>query len=258
MHPGARCLRNRRQRGEIITGTQVQIPGVEHHDGRRIRRFCQSGAQRICPHLPWPAPGQRHDGAGAQPQQPQRPVHAGMALRIGQHANGRGAGQPLHFHIPTLGGQHLVAGGGKRGGVAHLAAGGEAVSAAFRQVQRLQQQGAGHFFQHGAGRAGAGQHDILVPQSGQHIGGMRRRQGTALHPGKEAPAQIAHQPRLRRGGDQLHHRFRRHAAGGQGGGERRQHGGAAAGGGDRAAGLAVHKAATMRQRDIKRCHNAGR
>ena len=255
MHPRAGRLRHRRQRGEFVAGAQVQVPGVQNDDRRRALRGRQRCLQFGRAHLARPAAAQRYKCRRADAEQPQCAVDAGMAVGVGQHADRRRTEQAIHLHIPAGAGQYMVAGGGKRGGVAHLAAGCEAVGACLRQVQCIEQQPPRNFLQHGAGRAGGGEHGILIPQRCQHISGMRGRQGAALHPGKKAPTQIAHQAGFGSACDEAHHVRRVHAGGGQGRGHGGQDVGAAAGRGNAAAGLAVDEATAFGDGNIKRAHS---
>ena len=104
----------RGRRRDVVEGAAVHVAGLEADDRRTVR----TGGEDLCEvgHVDRPLGVGRHrlEGAGAQPQQAQRPIDRRVALRVGDNPHRRSAQQSMLLDVPAGIGQHVVTSRGER------------------------------------------------------------------------------------------------------------------------------------------------
>ena len=100
----------------------------------------------------------------------------------------RRAAQSIARHVPAPALQHRVARRREAGEVRHLAAGRERERRLARQVEQLLDPRPGHFLHHRRRRCHRKQARVPVPRGRQPVGGERRVERPADHPGIEPAA----------------------------------------------------------------------
>ena len=104
-----------------------------------------------------------------------------MPLLADDHADRGRAVQAALLHVPARVAQHVVARGGERREVRHLAARDEAEGGVPRETEQLEQPVARDLLDDRRGRAADVQAGVLVPGRGQPVRGERGRDGAADH-----------------------------------------------------------------------------
>ncbi len=87
--------------GEVIERAGVDVARLGADDGGRAGTRLQGPIEGVDLHGPVGIGGQFHHRRPAQPEKPQRRVHAGMALLAGQDPDGRRTGQPSLLDVPA-------------------------------------------------------------------------------------------------------------------------------------------------------------
>src|SRR5579871_6028291 len=142
----------------------------------------------------------------ANAEEPDRAFDGAVALAARKDRNGRRAGEAALLDVPAAARKQPMAGGGETGDVGHLAAGDESEAGRSRKTENLLQPSAGYFLGDRGGGTGSVEACVLVPRSGEPVGGERRREGAADHPGEETAPGAADQAGLdiaRQFGDHL-------------------------------------------------------
>ena len=152
--------------------------------------------------------GDRDDRAGAQAQQPDRPVDRDVPLLPDQHPQPRRAGQPVRLDVPARPAQDLVPPGGQPGDVRLLRTGHETDRRGGRQPEQLRDPAASHLLGDRGGRTHRIEPGVLVPDRGQPVRGQRRRGGPADDEPEVPAAAGRHHARVDGRGQRRDHRRR--------------------------------------------------
>ncbi len=182
--------------GVGVVSANVEIGGLEHHDGRSVRTLFKRRVEGRGQQAAAIIDGQSDDVGRAQAQIADGALHGAVNLSAGKNADGRRAKEALLFHIPPATRQQTVAGGREAGGMRHLASGDEGEAGGGRQSQYLLEPAAGDLFHHGGGRPALVGDGILVPGGSQPIGSQCGLHRSADHPAEEAAAGRSHDAAL--------------------------------------------------------------
>src|SRR3954471_16371862 len=99
MNPGIATARDRDQFGEAIEGSDIEVAGVEHEDGRLFAVRLQGLRQRLGREPALCIAGQGRHGALAEAQQTNGALDRAMALAAGQDADCRRAGKAVLLDV---------------------------------------------------------------------------------------------------------------------------------------------------------------
>ena len=154
MNPSASRLCNRAQRGEIVTGADIEVTCIEYDDGRRIGCFRKSRAQNIGSHPTRLKSAKRLDALAAQTQQSQRPRDRRMMMRVCQYADYGRALKAFRFYVPSLLLQHRMPRRCQRRCMSHLASRYKSETGIRGQPQGFEQETASDLLQDRTGGTG--------------------------------------------------------------------------------------------------------
>jgi hypothetical protein len=141
-------------------------------------------------------------GIGADPQQPQCSVDAGMPLFCREYGNRRRAPQTLCLHVPAGPSQQVMTCGRQGGKGRHLTAGDEADRAVRGKPEQLANPVRHHLLGHRRDRARHVRCGVLVPGANEPVRTDRSRHRGTHHEPEEPRSGAGHRADLTRSSDQ--------------------------------------------------------
>ena len=115
----------------------------------------------------------------AEAEHPQRRIDRDVSLCAEDHVHRRRSDQPFFLDVPPCASQHGMTRRRERCEVRHLAAGDESHAGRARKIEELEQPFTRDFLDHRHGRRGDEDPAVLIPGTGQPIGGQRDGERTA-------------------------------------------------------------------------------
>ena len=202
--PRAGSLDRIGDRVQVVERAGVDLAELRAHDGR-ARLAGELLAECVGDHAALRVSGHEPDRVGSEPEEADGAVDRAVALGSGDHADRRRSGEAVCLGVVAGSLEHVVARGGKRRPVRHLAARHERERRLLGNPEQLLQPAPGDLFDDRGGRGRQGEPGVLVPDGREPVRRERDRERAADHEAEVAPARHLGQPRLGVAGERLDH-----------------------------------------------------
>src|SRR6516162_685511 len=194
--PCSLLMCDRDQLVEGIKCTDVEVAGLEKHDGWLLRALCESARERNRIEATLRICRQCVDCARAKSQDPNSSFDRSVVLAARDQPNRRATCHALFLDVPSGSLEQSMASRRKARDVRHLRTGNECKACRPGQSEQVLEPFAGHFLDDRFGGSAGVNGRILIPRRRQPVGCKRSGQGAADDPAKKTPAGAADNPSL--------------------------------------------------------------